>query len=289
MSTNISLLAEVPLFQLMDDEERAVLASHISVVRSKAGEMLFEAGDPGDCIYVIRSGEVEIYIRDTTGRRIVLENAGVGKFVGELSLLDGGPRTASVIVTEDLEALKIDREDLNQLFSAHPAAAMDFLAAMGKRLRASSDLLKYSVSRNANYEDADSSTRLQKLADQVTAFSGSMTFLILHVVFFPVWIFLNMGYVSSLPIFDPYPYSFLTTAVSLEAIILSIFVLLSQNRQAAKDRVRADIEYDVNLKAELEIQHLHTKMDQMNAQLLAKISQMDSWMSRIEGILKKVA
>jgi uncharacterized membrane protein len=185
--------------------------------------------------------------------------------VGELSLLDGGPRTASVMVTEALDALRLDRADLDEFLRRHPHAAIDLLSAMGRRLRVSAERLRHTASRNVNEEAEDKRTRVQKVADWIADFSGSIPFLVLHIVFFAVWILLNVPGIPGAPLFDPFPYGLLTMVVSLEAIILSVFVLLSQNRQAAKERIRGDIEYEVNIKAEMEVAHLHEKVDALNA------------------------
>jgi CRP/FNR family transcriptional regulator, cyclic AMP receptor protein len=270
-TTVAALLAEVPFFQLMDEEERRLLAGEVDIVRFAAGELVFSTGDPGDSMYVIRSGEVEAFFKDTTGKRIVLETSRAGSFFGELSLLDSGPRTASVVVTEDVEALRVDREDLNHLLKLHPEAALEMLTAMGRRMRVTADLLRHTASRNVNQEVEDRRTTIQKAADWIAAFSGSIFFLLLHCAFFVAWIAVNIGWVPGLEVFDPYPFGLLTMAVSLEAIILSVFVLLSQNRQVAKDRVRGDIEYDVNLKAELEIAHLHEKLDRLTVEVLSRL------------------
>lgn len=100
----------------------------------------------------------------------------------------------------------------------------------------------------------------QAIADRITAFSGSMSFLFLNAGFFALWIWLN-----TLPLgieaFDPYPFGFLTMVVSLEAIFLSCFVLISQNREAQKDRARNENDYLINAKAEIEIRSLHQKID----------------------------
>lgn len=270
-----ALLAEVPFFQLMDEAERRLLADELDIVRFTAGELVFSAGDPGDSMYVIRSGEVEAYFKDDTGKRIVLETSRAGAFFGELSLLDNGPRTASVVVTRDVEALRIDREDLDHLLRRHPEAALEMLTAMGRRMRVTADLLRHTASRNVNQAAEDRRSRIQRAADWIAAFSGSLVFLLLHCLFFVGWIGVNLGWVPGVEIFDPYPFGLLTTAVSLEAIILSVFVLLSQNRQAAKDRVRSDIEYEVNLKAELEIGHLHEKLDRLTAETLSRLERLE--------------
>ena len=263
MPTNAGLLAEVPFFTFLDEQEREALARVVHVVSVPAGQTLFEYGDPGDSLYVIRSGAVEVFFKDDTGTRILLETARAGDFFGELSLLDGGARTASVAVIEDMDALRVDREDLDQFLRTRPAAALGLLAAMGRRLRFTTEKLRHTASRNVNEEVEDRRTAVMKVADWIAEFSGSIPFLLIHVVVFTAWILLNLESISWAPRFDPYPYGLLTMAVSLEAIFLSVFVLLSQNRQAAKDRVRSDIEYDVNLKAEREVAHLHEKVDRL--------------------------
>jgi len=276
-SPEAELLAEVPFFQLLDDEERQFLASELDIVRFKTGDMVFTYGDPGDSLFVIRTGEVEVFFKDDTGERIVLETAREGDFFGELSLLDNGPRTASVVVTRELEALRVDRSDLDHLLRLHPEAALDLLTAMGKRMRVTAELLRHTASRNVNDAVEDQRTTIMKAADWIAEFSGSIAFLMIHVVLFFLWIIMNVGNgVPGIPLFDPFPFGLLTMAVSLEAIILSVFVLLSQNRQVAKDRVRGDIEYDVNLKAELEIAHLHEKMDRLTAEVLARLGRLET-------------
>jgi CRP/FNR family transcriptional regulator, cyclic AMP receptor protein len=270
-----TLLAEVPIFQLLDDEERSLLAADLDFVRYGTGETIFSYGDPGDSLYVIKSGEVEVFFKDDTGERIVIETARQGEFFGELSLLDNGPRTASVVVTRDLEALRVDRRDLDHLLRLHPEAALELLTAMGRRMRITAELLRHTTSRNVNQEIADSRTSIQKAADWIASFSGSIPFLMIHCVLFLSWIVVNVDWIPGIPVFDPYPFGLLTMAVSLEAIILSVFVLLSQNRQVAKDRVRGDIEYDVNLKAELEIAHLHEKVDRLTSELLSRLDKIE--------------
>jgi CRP/FNR family transcriptional regulator, cyclic AMP receptor protein len=274
------LLAEVPFLQLLDDKDRAALAADLDVVRFPAGQVLFNYGDPGDSLYVIRSGEVEVFFKDDTGERIVLETAKAGEVFGELSLLDGGPRTASVVAIQDLEALRVDRANLDHFLQRHPSATLDLLAAMGRRLRTSSEKLRHTASRNVNQEMEDKRTAVQKTADWIAEFSGSIAFLVIHIVVFTAWIVLNLDWVPGIPVFDPFPYGLLTMCVSLEAIFLSVFVLLSQNRQAAKDRVRADIEYEVNLKAELEVAHLHEKVDHLTAETARRLAAIEQALVR---------
>jgi CRP/FNR family cyclic AMP-dependent transcriptional regulator len=261
------LLKEVSLFQLLDDEERRALASNMQSVDFAAGETLFEIGEPGDALYVVATGVVEMFFKNDTGERIVLETARRGDYFGDLSLLDGGSRSASVTANEASTLLRLDRHDLERFLRGHPEAAMDLLGAMGRRLRATVEQLRHTASRNANTESEDTRTPVARAADWIAAFSGSLTFLFLHVFGFGIWILVN-SLELGIKHFDPFPYGFLTLAVSLEAIFLSVFVLLSQNRQVEKDRIRSDIEYDVNLKAELEIAHLHEKVDRLTSDVL---------------------
>jgi CRP/FNR family cyclic AMP-dependent transcriptional regulator len=274
MTTQTDMLAEVPFFALLDEGERAVLAERLDIVKVAAGTTLYNAGDPGDSLYVVRSGSVELFFKNDTGHKIVVETARAGDFFGEVSLMDGGPRTASAVVLADLEALVVDRGDLDAFFRLRPEASLDLLAASGRRLREITMLLRHTASRDVNAVEEDKRTKMMKIADWISDFSGSLPFLFIHLVIFFIWIVLNAGPLKNLSIgnFDPFPFGLLTMVVSLEAIILSVFVLLSQNRQVARERFRNDIEYEVNLKAELEIAHMHEKVDHMHAEILARLS-----------------
>jgi CRP/FNR family transcriptional regulator, cyclic AMP receptor protein len=286
MPADAGLLSEIPFFQLLDDAEREALAQHLELVSIAAGKLVFEYGEPGDSLYVIRRGQVEVFTKDDTGSRIVLETSGPGDLLGELSLLDGGPRTASVLVKEDLEALRLDRGDLDVFLGQHPHAALDMLTAMGRRLRTTADKLRHTASRNVNEEVEDRRTKIEKVADWIAEFSGSITFLNLHIVGFAAWILLNVQWIENFPglrriaLFDAYPFGLLTMSVSLEAIVLSVFVLLSQNRQAAKEHIRGDIEYNVNLKAELEVAHLHEKIDRLSGDMASRLARIEKALSK---------
>ena len=270
MSADAALLSEVPLFQLLDDDERTALAAHLDVVKFSVGHVVFNYGEPGDAMYIVRSGKAEMSFKNDTGEKIALEVCERGDFFGELSFLDGGTRSATAHVTEELEALVMDRSDLELFLKKHPHASVDLLTALGRRLRKTSEILRHTATRNVNEETEDKRTVVQKSADWIAEFSGSIPFLLLHAGFFAAWILWNTQAPEKIR-FDPYPFNFLTMCVSLEAIFLSVFVLLSQNRQTAKDRVRADIEYDVNLRAELEIAQLHEKIDQLSSSVLTQL------------------
>jgi uncharacterized membrane protein len=261
------VLDGVELFEHLSDDDRLRFTDVVDCRKLAAGTTLFKAGEPGESLFVVRDGEVELYIKDTAGQKIVLAIAGRGEIFGELALLDRGARTATAVALADSELLELDRGDLLLLFQKTPAAALHLLAAMGHMTRKADELLQTRVSRNVNEEVEEHLNSLQRIADWIAWFSGSMPFLLLNAAWFVGWIAIN-----TLPLgvraFDPYPFGLLTMIVSLEAIFLSCFVLISQNRQAEKDRVRSDIEYDVNVKAELEVAHLHEKTDRIYAEML---------------------
>lgn len=260
-------LADVQLFEHLNDDDRARLAPFIDLKPLAAGTVLFKTGQPGEAMYVVKRGEIELYIRDTAGQKIALANAGVGQVFGELALLDHGPRTATACALEDSELLELDRDDLLMLFKTTPQAALGLLAAMSHMTRKADELLRTRVSRNANVEAEEQLSRFERVADWISEFSGSMAFLLINAIWFASWIGINTLPLG-IPAFDPYPFGLLTMIVSLEAIFLSCFVLISQKRQSEKDRVRSDIEYEVNVKAELEVAHLHEKTDQIYTHML---------------------
>jgi CRP/FNR family transcriptional regulator, cyclic AMP receptor protein len=263
------IVASASLFKLLGETDRVDLAQQLERRDVPAGETVFSIGEPGDSLYIVGSGSVELSVKDNTGAKIVLAKCGPGEQFGELSLFDHGARTASAVCIEDSTLLVLDREDLLAFLRRHPDASLDLLTTMGQRVRNADELLRRRVARNINEELAIRSTTLERIADGIAAFSGSILFLVLNAAWFAFWIIWNV--MPGLRHFDPYPFGFLTMVVSLEAIFLSIFVLVSQNRQGAKDRLRADAEYEVNLKAELEVTHLHEKVDFLTEELLARL------------------
>jgi len=268
------MLADVELFEHVSEEDRARLAEFIDVIALSGGDTLFKTGEPGESLYVVRSGEVELFIRDTAGQKIALAIAETGEVFGELALLDRGPRTATAIALTDCELLELDRDDLLLLFQKSPNAALRLLAAMSHMTRKADELLRTRVSRNVNEEVEEKISPLQRVADWISWFSGSMTFLLLNAVWFAIWIAVNV-WEFHLPQFDPFPFGLLTMIVSLESIFLSCFVLISQNRQTQKDRVRSDIEYEVNITAALEIAQLHEKTDRIYAEMLENFNRIE--------------
>lgn len=274
MPCDPNFLVNIRMFDRLDDADRVALAAVIDELTIPADHTLFHTGDPGDALYIVRSGEVELFIKDTAGQKIVLHVAQAGDMFGEVAMLDHGPRTATAFALSQSEVLVLDRDDLVLLFQRQPEAALHMLAAMSGLTRKADDLLRTRVARNVNEEMEVHSSVLQKIADWLAWFSGSMPFLISHTIWFATWISLNTLILGD-SAFDPFPFGLLTMIVSLEAIFLACFVLISQNRQAQKDKVRSDIEYDVNIKAELEIAHLHEKTDRMYENMMAGFARLD--------------
>lgn len=276
------LLQDIEFFELHDEEDRKSLATVLDHLQLKEGSRLFERGDRGSELYIVHSGKVEISIRDLAGEKIVLTVAERGDLFGELSMLDNRPRTATAMALEDTELIVLNRENLQLFFQKKPDAALDMIAAMGAMIRKADDILRTRVSRNVNEEVEERLTMIQRAADWIAWFSGSMPFLTLNTVWFLAWIWIN-SFDVGIRQFDPYPFGLLTMIVSLEAIFLSIFVLISQNRQAEKDRVRSNIDYEVNVKAEMEVAFLHEKTDRLYEKMQEQFSRLEKALASSRG------
>jgi len=266
MSTTVTMIGEVPIFELLDAEEREALAQMMDCRDYKAGETIFRYGDAGGHIFILRSGRVELFVESNDGEKIILADNERGDVIGELSFLDGGPRTATALAREDTQVLTMDRERLLDFIDKHPHAAMDLLTVVGRRLRHTDDLLRTRVSRNLNVEEEERMTLGQRVADKVASFGGSWPFILLFGLIMLVWVLLNSTALLSHH-FDPYPYILLNLFLSMIAAIQAPVIMMSQNRQAAKDRLKGDLDYEVNLKAELEVAQLHRKVDNLYERL----------------------
>ncbi len=278
MSTNVTMIAEVPIFELLDDEEREALAQMLDSRDFKAGENIFKYGEQGGEIYILRTGRVELYVESTDGEKIILAENERGDVIGELSFLDGGLRTATALAREDTETLTMHRDRLLEFIDKHPHAAMDLLTVVGRRLRTTDDLLRTRVSRNVNVEAEDRMTLGERIADKVASFGGSWTFIIIFGVVMFIWVLMNTTALLR-DHFDPYPFILLNLFLSMTAAIQAPVIMMSQNRQSSKDRLQADMDYEVNLKAELEVAQLHRKVDNMYERLeehFAKLHQQNS-------------
>jgi uncharacterized membrane protein len=266
MSTTVAMLTEVPLFQLIDDQERTTLAELMSMRSFDKGETIFEEGQPGESLYVVHNGRVQVFCHSDSGEKIVLAENESGDVFGEISLLDGGPRTASAVAVESTQTLTIDRERLYQLVQRQPHVAIDLLTVMGRRLRTTDELLRSHVSRNPNVEEEERLTFGERIADKVASFGGSWTFIITFGVVLVSWVGVNSILLAAHP-FDPYPYILLNLFLSMLAALQAPVIMMSQNRQATKDRLKADLDYEVNMKAELEVAQLHRKIDRLSETL----------------------
>jgi uncharacterized membrane protein len=292
MPVDPATLEEIEFFKLLGEADRRALAEVVDLIELQDTETLFRAGEPGESLYLVRTGEVELFINDNVGQKIVLDNARPGDFFGEIALLDAGPRTATAVAVTHSELIELDRDDLLLLFGQKPDAALHMLAALGRMTRKADALLRTRVSRNVNDEVEERLTPLQRISDWLAWFSGSMLFLFIHAVWFIAWVSLNTLILprnaDGTRGFDPFPFGLLTMIVSLEAIFLSCFVLISANRQAEKDKVRADIEYEVNIKAEMEVAHLHEKTDHIHEEMLRRFNKLEKMLARQETPSKKI-
>src|SRR5574341_1509290 len=278
LSGDTTMLREVSLFAALEEDELQVLAQQIELRRYLKGQVIFNTGDEGDALYIVRQGRVELYLQDTAGKHLVLQVVEQsGEMFGELSMLDREPRSASARALEDVELLVVDHADLEALFQKHPSTALDILAVLAGRLRATTLRFADASIRNPNQVTEQMEIRAtlaERIAERLTEIASSIPFTYLNAALFAVWIGINLGAVPGLRPFDPFPFGLLTMAVSLEAIFLSLFVLISQNRQAMRDRVRNDIEYDVNVRAELEVRALAERLDAMEQDMLGHLARL---------------
>ncbi len=260
MASTTNILADVPIFALLDDEERAALVPLLETEHFKKGATIYNYGDHGDTIYIVRSGRAQVWLENDEGERLIVSEPGPGAVFGEISFLDGGSRTATASALEDTEVLTLTREQLLEFIDHHAHAALDLLTVMGKRWRQTDQLLRKHIVRNVNVEEEERKTFGQRIADRVAAFGGSWTFILGFLAMIVVWMIINTAILRS-KAFDAYPYILLNLVLSCLAALQAPVIMMSQNRQSAKDRLQADSDYEVNLKAELEIANLHKKID----------------------------
>jgi len=263
-------LAHVPIFQALEPHEQQALFSSMHVERFGPNETIFWLGDPGGTFYVVNSGEVAITVPNEQGEHVTLEVMSAGGFFGEISLLDGGTRTATARTLHATEVYALARDSFQTFLRRRPDVAIRILEVMGRRQRESTRALRGLRNPNAVFE-ATYSGLWERASEFISNMAANKYFVLGHVFWFGGWIAVNLmavtGMLPYLMAFDPYPFGLLTLVVSLEAIFLSIFVMVSQNRQSQKDRVRTDLDYQVNVKAHLEIMALGEKIDRLAASL----------------------
>ncbi|HJW39557.1 MAG TPA: DUF1003 domain-containing protein [Candidatus Udaeobacter sp.] len=254
----IDTLRQVPLFESLDNEAAGELCHLLESLDCKASTILFRAGDEGDAMYVIERGKIRISVRTTQGHELTLTELGRGDFFGEMALLgDGQRRSADAVVAEDARLAVLSREHFLSFVRSSPNVALELLTALANRLRHTDEMLRHSATRNVNVEEAAGFTLADRAADIIAEFGGSWKFIIAAVFFVNVWVWINMWLAWMGKInFDPYPFLLLSTAINVLSVLQAPIILMSQNRQSHKDRLRAEIDYQVNLKNELALNEI---------------------------------
>ncbi len=253
------------LFSRLDETERKSLERLLQSRRFRAGESVFRAGDPAECMYFVKSGHLHVVLETRGGGRVVVAELGSGEMLGELSFFDRQPRLSAAEVVEDAELLECSYATLLEFLSQHPHAAWDMLSAMGQRLRKADELIQRQAARGAPLMESEvPRTFGERVSDRVVAFGGSWAFLIVFLVTMGAWVVVNTTLVLERP-FDPYPFILLNLALSVVAAVQAPIFLMSQNRQSSADRSRAELNFQVSLKAEVEIGALHRKIDALEA------------------------
>ena len=263
--TTQDYLTKVPIFHKLSTSDLETLTKLWHQRTEHKSNILFRKGDVGSSMFIIEEGTVEISVPGGSNQKDVCVAAlKEGDFFGELSLIDGLPRTATATVTHNCKLLEMSRNDFIQILLDRPTIAISMLSEMGKRLQATNDLVTSLASKNINVEMDEQMSFGDKLADKVADFVGSWKFLIFFMIGVIVWCILNFVALFFLP-FDPYPFVFLNLVLAMVASLQAPLIMMSQNRAQIKDRLRADLDYQVNLKSELMLQQLHTKIDEIRA------------------------
>src|SRR5436190_5657785 len=269
----IDTLRHVPLFESLDDEAAAELCHLLESIDSRAGSVLFRAGDEGDAMYIIERGKIRICVRATDGHEVTLTELRRGDFFGEMALLDGQRRrSADAIVAEDARLAVLSREHFLSFMRGTPNVAVEMLTALANRLRRTDELLRHSATRNVNVEEAAHFTLADRAADIIAEFGGSWKFIIAAVVFFNLWVLINSLLFAKIG-FDAYPYLLLSCVVNMLAVLQAPIILMSQNRQAHKDRLRSEIDYQINLKNELALNEILDRLKTLERDYLRLASE----------------
>jgi len=265
----IDTLRHVPLFESLDDEAAKELCKLIETLDCAERQVLFRAGDVGDAMYLIERGKVRISVRATDGHDVTLTELADGDFFGEMALLDGQRRSASATVAENARLAVLSREHFLSFMRSNPNVALEMLTALANRLRHTDELLRHGAIRNVNVEDAAQLTLADRASDIIAEFGGSWKFIIAAVFFFNLWVLIN-SFANSR--FDPYPYLLLSTAINMLAVLQAPIILMSQNRQAHKDRLRAEIDYQINLKNEIALNEIIERLKTLERDYLKQRS-----------------
>lgn len=266
----LEALRSVPLFASLDDNAATELRDLLTVNTVTGGTPLFRTGDQGDVMYLIESGRVRISVHDNDGHEVPLAEFAGGDFFGEMALLDGKPRAADATVIEDARLAMLSREDFTSFVRRNPDVALVMLGAITNRLRDTDNLLRSRVSRNVNEEEAARLTYADRMADLIAEFGGSWKFIGFAVGFLVLWVVINTVLLRNEG-FDAYPYTLLNLVLGMITGMQAPIIMMSQNRQGGKDRLRADLDFQVNLKNELALTEVLRRLDVLESERLPKL------------------
>ncbi len=265
MSCTPEALKQVPLFALLDDDEAAILAGQVELRRFSPRQRVYKIGDPGDKAYILVSGAVQVTTVDEDHQEVIVDQPASGEFFGFASMLEQTPHQTNAVATEDTVAIEVDRNDILILLQRKPHAGMDMLTVLGRQFHASQQLVRLRASRNPNVLIEEKTTFGERIADAVAGFGGSWTFIIAFAIAIIVYSGINIFLRNRA--WDPYPFILLNLFLSMLAAIQAPVIMMSQNRQDTKDRLRGELDFDVNRRAESEIQGLARKMNLLGDKL----------------------
>ncbi len=259
-------LHEVPLFSQMDNDEIAGIRDIMEEIKFKPEQIIIHEGEVGGLFYIITEGTVQVSISNADKEQIVLQEIEPGGFFGELSMLTNEARSAQVRALTDVTVLGLERHEFFEFLGRKPHAAIDVLLVLGGRLHTMDNVLRRMVSRNVNEVEEDQLTIGQRIADTVADTIGSWRFIIFQTTALTIWIILNVT--AWMNHWDPYPFILLNLMLSFQAAYSGPFIMMSQNRQSSKDRISAEIDHQVNQKAELEVGLLLQRMTDLENQVV---------------------
>ncbi len=265
----LEALRSVPLFASLSDEAATDLRELLREKDATTSTRLFNKGETGDAMYLIETGRVRISIKDEEQKEITLTELAQGDFFGEMSLIDGRQRSADATVVEDARLAVLPRQDFLKFVRMNPDVALGMLAALSDRLRRTDELIRSRVSRNVNEEQERRSTMADRAADLIAEFGGSWKFIIASMGIIAFWIALNS--IILFRGFDPAPYQMLNLGLAIIAGMQAPIIMMSQNRQGEKDRLRADLDYQVNLKNELSLAEVLRRLDVLESERLPQL------------------
>ena len=265
MPCDPSVFEEIPIFSLLDADERAVLAEHVELRSFRPRQRIYKPGDAGGKAYVVLKGQVQVIVIDDDHQEVVVDSPGSGEMFGLASMLSAAPHQTLAVAVEDTTAIEIERNDIGALLRVKPMAGLDMLTMVGRQFHVAQDLVRMRAARNPNEVIAEQLTMGDHLADSVARFGGSWSFIISFGVVLLVWVAVNV--ILTVRAWDPYPFILLNLFLSMLAAIQAPIIMMSQNRQDAKDRVRSELDFAVNRKAEAEIIQLAAKLNRIEDRL----------------------